>query len=397
MYSLIASHIVDDFYQGAIPTLIPFFVLERHYSFTQVAGLTLASTILSSVAQPIFGILTDKKRMMWLMACGMMLAGVGIGLVGFFNDYLYTWVVIALSGLGVAAYHPEAARTAREVTGGSQIGMSWFSLGGNIGFALAPIVVTPLILLTGIGGSFLLAIPALAMGAFLLANQGKLVVHSQAGLARKAVGPQRDDWRSFVKLTGLIMFRSVLVAGLSSFLALYVTKVVGGGKEMSEVALIIFLGFGTLGTLTGGWLADRFGRVRTIRAAYLFAIPSLVGLTFAGSPWIFPLIALTALTTYVPFSLQVTLGQDYLPSRVGTASGVSLGLAVSVGGMFVPLLGWLADATSLQLTLTVLIILPALALFMAFRLNEPGQKAKVEAEKPANELPEIESATGVAG
>jgi FSR family fosmidomycin resistance protein-like MFS transporter len=96
---------------------------------------------------------------------------------------------------------------------------------------------------------------------------------------------------------------------------------------VTPIALIIFLGFGTLGTLTGGWLADRFGRVRTIRVAYLFAIPSPVGLTFAGSPWIFPLIALT-----------------------------------------------------------VLLILPALALFRAFRLNEPGQTTKITEGTKCNQL-----------
>ena len=82
-------------------------------------------------------------------------------------------------------------------------------------------------------------------------------------------------------------------------------------------------------------------------------------------------MALTSASLYVPFSLQVTLGQDYLPSRVGTASGVTLGLTVSVGGLISPLLGHLADSTTLQTALTPLIAMPALSCLLFRALPEP--------------------------
>jgi MFS transporter, FSR family, fosmidomycin resistance protein len=167
----------------------------------------------------------------------------------------------------------------------------------------------------------------------------------------------------------------VLFFGLTSFLALYVSSSLGGSKTLGEIALALFLGFGALGTLIGGHLADRFGRLPVARAGYALAIPSLAGLVLSGRPWVFGFIVLTAVTVYLPFSIQVTLGQDYLPNRVGTASGVSLGLAITVGGLLAPVFGLLADATSLRLTLTVLIALPVLALLLTATMRDPRPRS----------------------
>ena len=74
----------------------------------------------------------------------------------------------------------------------------------------------------------------------------------------------------------------------------------------------------------------------------------------------------------MPFSLQVTLGQDYLPSRIGTASGVTLGLTVSIGGLAGPALGTLADATSLRTALAPLVLMPVLSSLLFATLRDPG-------------------------
>ena len=60
---------------------------------------------------------------------------------------------MVVSGLGVAAFHPEGAKFAglasRERQGR---GMSLFSVGGNAGFALGPLLTTPLVLVFGLVG-----------------------------------------------------------------------------------------------------------------------------------------------------------------------------------------------------------------------------------------------------
>ena len=148
---LAAGHAGVDVYQGAVPALVPFLVAQRGYGYVAASGIVLAATLLSSIVQPVFGALTDRRRMPWLIPVSMLTAGLGVALSGVTDVYVLTWLAVALSGLGVAAYHPESARLARIASEGSHVRMSWFSLGGTLGFATAPIVVTPLLSLWGLG------------------------------------------------------------------------------------------------------------------------------------------------------------------------------------------------------------------------------------------------------
>jgi MFS transporter, FSR family, fosmidomycin resistance protein len=371
--TLTASHLVDDLYQGAVPALVALMVLTRGYSYTAATGLTLAATVLSSVAQPAFGLLTDRRPMRWLLPTGLALAGIGIGLSGMSEDYALTWGAVALSGLGVAAYHPEASRAARGAAGGTATGMSWFALGGNIGFALGPAATTAVLLATGLGGSPLLAVPAVVTAAVLAFGRSAPPARSSAPAER--VGTSR--WRPFLWLTGAVIARSVVFFGASSLIALYLRQRFGADPATASSALTVLLGVGAAATLVGGRLADRLGRVRTIRAGHALAVPALVGLVAAPSlPLAFLATALLGVAIYLPFSVQVTLAQDYLPDRVGTASGVTLGLAVSAGGLLAPALGALADHTDLGTALAVLTVAPVAALLVSTRLPEPDRVSR---------------------
>ncbi|WP_255954511.1 MFS transporter [Streptomyces odontomachi] len=376
------THAVDDLYQGVVPALIPFLVAERHYTYAAASGITLAATVLSSITQPLFGVLIDRRRMTWLVPVGVTLAGTGIGLAGLSGSYVWTWLAIALSGLGVAAYHPEASRAARVAAGGSAQGMSWFALGGNVGFALGPLFATPVLAHAGVSGTPLLAIPALLTGA-------ALVVRRRAGAAARTPAKSTtttpapdDDWRAFAYLTGVVTCRSICFFGVSSFLALYFTRNLGATASAGNTALTVLFVAGAAGTLLGGRLADRWGRVPVVRLGHALVVPGLAGLLLApnaGAGYV--AAAVLGLAVYVPFSVQVTLGQEYLPNRVGTASGVTLGLAVSVGGTVAPALGVLADHLGLRAVLVVLFVCPAVALLLSARL--PGRGARGPLRSPA--------------
>jgi MFS transporter, FSR family, fosmidomycin resistance protein len=381
---LSATHLVDDLYQGAVPALLPFLALDRHYSYTALTGITLAATLLSSAIQPAFGVLTDRYRLGWLIPAGLLVAGIGVGLSGLGHSYLVTWLAIALSGLGVAAYHPEAARTARGLAGDSTQAMSWFSVGGNLGIALGPVVVAPVLIATGLHGTPLLAVPAVLTAALLAVRRP----WRRGGLARsrgrpaqtegaREVGggpepPRRDDWRGFARLTTVVVARSIAYFGVASLLALFVIRRFHEPAAVGSAALTAFVAAGAVGSLTGGWLADRWQRVATVRLGYACAIPALILLAAAPSAAVaFAAAVIFGLALYLPFAVQVTLGQDYLPHRIGTASGVTLGLAISIGGLAAPVFGFLADSHGLRLALASLVLLPVISLVLAFRLREP--------------------------
>ncbi|MEO3755958.1 MFS transporter [Streptomyces sp. B6B3] len=379
---LAVGHGCVDVYQGAVAALIPFFVAERAYGYATASGIVLAASLLSSVAQPLFGALTDRRALPWLLPVSTVCGGLGIALCGLGESYALTLVLVALSGLGVAAYHPESARVARLASRGSHTGMGWFSLGGNLGFAAAPLLVAAVVGAGGLRLSPLLVVPALAGGVLCLAALRAL--HAMPGGPRPGTGADGgtaagtdtgvavDDVRSFVRLSLAVVCRSVTFVGLSTFVAVYAEQRTGGGTAAGSAALFVFYAGGAVGTVLGGALANRWRRVTVVRGSYLVAVAAVAGTVFVPGPAIYVFVALTSAGLYVPFSLQVTLGQDYLPSRVGTASGITLGLTVSVGGLASPAIGVLADATSLRLALAPLVVMPALAWLVIRTLPEPA-------------------------
>ncbi|WP_410665521.1 MFS transporter [Amycolatopsis sp. lyj-84] len=367
---LSAGHACVDVYQGSVAALVPFFAAERAYGYAAVSGIVLAASLLSSVAQPLFGALTDRWAMPWLLPSSTILGGLGIGLGGLVDSYALTLVFVAVSGIGVAAYHPEAARVARIAGGGGHTAMGWFSLGGNIGFAAAPVLVTAVMALGGLRMSPLLVLPALAGSVLCLPVLRALARTAHTGgPAADVVGV--DDWRSFTKLSLAVVFRSIVFVGLSTFVSLYAQQRTGGGTTTGSAALFLLYLGGAGGTLLGSRLAGRWDRVTVVRRSYLGTIAAVAGVVLVPGPAFFPFVLLAAVGLYIPFSLQITLAQDYLPRRVGTASGVTLGLTVSIGGLASPVLGTIADHTSLRTALIPLIALPFLCWITTRTLSEP--------------------------
>ncbi|WP_330304397.1 MULTISPECIES: MFS transporter [unclassified Streptomyces] len=368
---LSVGHACVDIYQGAVASLVPFFVAERAYSYAAVSGIVLAASVLSSVAQPVFGVLTDRWAMPWILPVSTVLGGLGIALSGLSGSYALTLLFVAVSGVGVAAYHPESARVARLVSEGSHSAMGWFSVGGSLGFAAAPLMVTAVVATGGLRLSPLLVLPALAGSVLCLPVLCALQKKTASEGSGRTVAVGVDDKASFMKLSLAVVFRSIVFVGLSTFVSLYARQRVGGGTAVGTVALFVLYIGGAVGSVLGGSLANRWDRVTVARWSYLLTVAAVAGTVFIPGPAFYAFVALTSIGLYVPFSLHVTLGQDYLPTRVGTASGVTLGLTVSIGGLASPLIGSIADATSLRTALTPLILMPVLSWLLFRTLPEP--------------------------
>ncbi|MGW4646623.1 MFS transporter [Kitasatospora sp. NPDC004289] len=369
-----AAHAVDDLYQGLVPAVVPYFVLERGYGYVAAGGLTLAAALGSSVPQPLIGIAVDRHGLGWSAALGLALAGTGFGLAGLAGPYPAVWALVLLSGIGVAMFHPAAGKAAREAAGESAAAMSVFAAGGSVGFFLAPVLATPLLVAWGVRATAFFLPPALLMAYVLHRHRRRALATGRAGAGGARTG--EDQWAPFLVLTAVAMVRSVVFFGVSTFLGLHWLRDLGATQTLAGVALACFLGGGVTGTLLGGRTADRLGLVRTVRLGTLLAVPALAGLVLAPGPYLPLLFAvLTGAVLNVPFAVLIKLGQDYLPARPGTASGVTLGLALSVGGLSAPLLGLLADVHGPRGVLTVLCAVPVLAWGLAAFLREPRAAA----------------------
>jgi MFS transporter, FSR family, fosmidomycin resistance protein len=376
---LSAGHFSVDLTQGAVPALLPFFVAERHLSYAAAAGLVLAQTISSSVLQPLFGQLTDRWPAPWLLPAGVAMAGVGLGAAALLPTYGLIWMAVAASGVGVAAYHPEGARYASYASGSRRAtGMSFFAVGGNAGFAAGPVLATPVLLLLGLRGGWVIGALPVALALALALGLGRIEAGRAAAAPAAAVrgGRAADQWGPFVRLTGVLLARSILFYGLNTFIPLYWIAVFHQPPAAAGAALATLLVLGAAGTLLGGRLADRFSRRSVVVVAVALTAPLVALLVAMPSPLaanatLVPL----ALVLYVPSSIIVVMGQEYLPGRVGAASGVTLGLAVSVGGVLTPALGFVADHAGLRTALALLVLVPLAATPLAFSLPRPPRRA----------------------
>ncbi|MGW4325094.1 MFS transporter [Nocardia sp. NPDC004573] len=371
IFLLSSGHASVDVYQGAVAALVPFFVAERAYTYAAASGIVLAASLLSSVVQPLFGALTDKWSMPWLLPVATVVGGAGIAVTGLSGSYAFALVFAAISGIGVAAYHPEAARVARAASGGSHTAMAYFATGGSIGFALAPLLVAGTVAVGGLSCTPWLLTPALAGVAVTVPVLRALQQRQVAGV-EEFTPTGHDDVASFVRMSLAVVFRSIAFVGLSTFISLYIAERMGGSSAAGTVALFVLYLGGVVGAVPGGYLAKRWDRVTVSRWSYVLTAVAIAGVVWVPGPGVFLFLALTSVGLYVPFSLQVTLGQDYLSSRVGTASGVTLGLTVSIGGLAGPVLGRLADATSLQVALIPLVVMPVLSWLLLRTLRDPA-------------------------
>ncbi|MDR0469357.1 MAG: MFS transporter [Peptococcaceae bacterium] len=364
-YLMMAGHICCDMSLSTIPALLPFLVSYRGIDYAAAAGLTFASSSLSSLIQPLFGMIADYRQMPWLMALGILMTGLGISSIGFLESYWGIFAVITFAGFGSAIFHPEGGRMANCV-GGNQKGraMSIFTAGGNIGFVIGPIVTTFSVSNWGLKGTAIMLIPTAVMVAILI-SQGKKLQHISDTARREvrekvAISGQKDDWGAFTRLTSSIFLRSIVQNGLSTFIPLYWISVLMQTQQRGSLMVTVIAFASMVAAFTGGRLADHFGFRRVICTSFAMVAPLFILLLLIKDVWLATAIIIP-LAVMLPLghSPSVVLGQKYLPNRVGLASGVTLGLAISMGGICSPLLGKIGDNFGLT---TVLYVVAGVAL-----------------------------------
>ncbi len=363
---LMLGHGATDFYQAAVPALVPYFIATFSLTLARGASAVFAATILSAVLQPYFGWLADRRAMPWLTTSGLMLAAGGVAAAVMAPTFNVALAAVALAGIGVAAFHPEATRAVNMFSGERKgTGMSFFTIGGNIGFALAPIIVVPLANPTSrpiLAALCLLSIPCAwilnrAMGA-LPRERGK-----QGHSAAHDASLPHDAWGAFALLGVSIGMRSMMVVAMNTFLPTYWARNLHVSLQSGAVALSMLLTIGLAGVFIGGRFADRFGAKRVIVWSFVAIGPAFWLLGNAHTllqAWL--VLPLLAFGLFAPGGVMVVLGQTYLPRHVGTASGVTVGLAVTFGGLAAPLLGRVADVKGLHV---MILLLAACAPIMA--------------------------------
>ena len=377
VYLFSLGHLSVDWCQGAIPALLPYFIRNYDLSYQAAGTLIFANVLVASVLQPLFGYYSDRISRPWFIPLGTLFCGISVALMGFCTSFSAIFAAAMLSGVGSAVFHPEAALMVNRVAAkakGQALGT--FSVGGNAGFAIGPIVAGFCAYKLGIHTLLIFGIVNAVLAVALwtkmpyILRQVSLFNGQEA--AKQTVKARENDWKAFGILSLPIFARSIGFTLSNTFIPIYWMTVLHASATQGTTALSILFTVGACITFGGGLLADRFGYVKIIRAAFLCMVPTYLLLTHTTDIWKATALLLpAAVSVFMPYSPIVVLGQTYLAKNAGFASGVTLGLTTTLGGIFAPLVGGAADRWGLVPALQIFWIAGLIGLIASFFLPEP--------------------------
>jgi FSR family fosmidomycin resistance protein-like MFS transporter len=375
---LTVAHAFTDLNQGVLPVMIPFLVTQRHLTLAVAATLVLAANLLGSAVQLAFGHLSDKYPTAWVIPAAVVVAATGTALVGLAPTLPLMLAGAMLMGFGVAAFHPEGSRFSNYFAGQKRSsGMSVFTVGGFVGFALGPVLATPLLLAFGLRGVAFLVIPACIVSVLLVRELPRFnEVRANAHRANRE-RPGSNDWRGFSIMSLVVALRSTTFLAAITFTPIFVLRVVHVNTFFGSFALFALLSGGAIGTITGGLLGERVDRRRVVSLSML--LTGICGAAIAITGAEFHLVALTVVLAALfgvslglSAGVLVVLGQEYLPKSIGIASGMTLGLANTVGGIAAPIFGHIGDLYGLVSVFLTIAIFAVLAFGGSLFMPKPA-------------------------
>ncbi len=364
-----SSHMVTDLYASFIVGLIPVLAIKFDLSLFLVSILTSVNFISNSFTQPVFGLLSDRYGTKYFMILGPFFAALFISLLGIAPSYFVILLFLFLGNLSISAFHPSSASIAGHFGGEKRgLGNSIISFGGNMGYAAGSLFIIFIIEKLGLSFTPLAMIPGIAMAFILygLVQSPKIQLREESGYnifakIKKARKPK-------LGLVFLVIFtsysRDVIWVSLATFLPLYFA-----GREISLInigyLLLTFGVVGALGGLVSGYYCDRLkNSTAFIQAGLIISVPLFF--------FVFRTEGIVSIILYImggfflisTLPLCIRLVQEILPSNLGLASSLVIGLSGGSAAITVIFLGRLADMVGIAQTMSIILVLPLLSFIL---------------------------------
>lgn len=363
------GHVWVDASQAILPVALVKLKVLFSLNYFQVGLLMAVLNLTSSVIQPFFGYISDRLSTGWFVPVGILWTALAMGLLGWAINYPVAIFLVGLAGLGTAAFHPRAMMAVYFVSGDRRgFGAAIFSTGGNLGFALGPVVGSFLIIGFGLHATMGLLVPGVLLCLIILFYRPDYLKHASA--VKKIISDdvdkqlQKFPWVSLIAVCLIVTLRSWVYISFMTYLPMFFqTK--GIELKTGSLVLTVFLTGGAVAGLYGGHLSDKFGRRRVIVVSMLIypILASLMILSEGG--WVWLLAGASGAALLASFAVTIVLAQELMPQYVGLASGLILGLGFGTGGLGSALSGFLADRLGLNPVLWILALAPVLGAVLA--------------------------------
>ncbi|MDR4947259.1 MFS transporter [Neobacillus cucumis] len=375
VFTFSGTHFLNDLVTtGMVPALVVLYKHFFHLNYTQSTLIVLMSYLTSSISQPLFGILADRKPRVWLLSAGVFCSIMGLALTGLAPSLPWLLLFISISGLGSGAFHPEASR-GTHLAAGSKKGLAQaiFQVGGNSGQAFGPLLVSIYVTRSGIHG--LLWLIPVAFLSIILTGQilpwlGQKLQSSNHNRKKELKGSNHIVGATI--LSCVIILRSWCQIGVVIFLPFYLHNL---SIQQSEILSFVFVGAGALGTFFGGIWSDRIGMKRLLVTSMLLATPFAIIFPYLHGVFSIIDLLLFGFCVLSSFSVSVVFMQHMLPENIGLASGLSIGFGVGAGGIGSVFMGGISDIFGVATVFMILSILPLAGSMLAFFLpNDRSEK-----------------------
>jgi FSR family fosmidomycin resistance protein-like MFS transporter len=371
---LATGHFMIDATVGAVPALLPVFTAIYALSDLQASMILGASLLVSSAIQPFFGLLADRRPTFVFLWGGVAVAVTGLALAGLAGGYLGVLGCVVGSGLGIAAFHPEAARVANQISGGrSATGLAWFMVGGNAGFAVGPLLAALFIPLLDERATLTFLVPGVIVAAWLHHERARLAVPlvprtTRDGATAVASAASR---RALALLLVVTSLRTWTMFCLLALVPLLLANERGFSDQAAGFAVVAFSGAGAAGTLVGAALAERVGGRRMLLWSMPLVSPLIALFLVDEGPAGLIAFAAAGAVLMASFSVTVAMGQAYLPHRLALAAGLMIGFgAIGSAPPGLALFGAIADAAGREAAIWGIAALPLLGAALAAFLPE---------------------------
>lgn len=216
----------------------------------------------------------------------------------------------------------------------------------------------------------------------LLALSRRFLAFGIRGGGSLAGRGKHDRWGAFGVVLGALSVRSIVFYGVTSFFPLYLVTTFNAAEDSASLFITVFSIFGAVATASAGFMSHRVPTPRLMIGCFVLMVASLASFLLSGSVWLcVAAVMVLAMCLNLFNPPAVALAQEYLPEHLGTASGLTFGVAVAVGGIASPMLGALGDGAGLASAIWVLAALAAAGLALSIGV------AAIERRGAAGEVP----------